>query len=114
MTLILCVRTDRFFNSYSFMGQLTLARFRGDTTFGLVARIVSTLMGGLLGTALWYISTGVGNGNPYGLAAVIAVSAPFLFFWRLYWPVPPMTNIIFFVTVALVRPASSLLVLGGD
>ncbi|KAI0757706.1 hypothetical protein C8Q80DRAFT_1349811 [Daedaleopsis nitida] len=85
-----------------FMGQLTLARFRGDTTFGLVARIVSTLMGGLLGTALWYISTGVGDGNPYGLAAVIAVSAPILFFWRLYWPVPPMTNIIFFVTVALV------------
>ncbi|TFK87224.1 hypothetical protein K466DRAFT_491227 [Polyporus arcularius HHB13444] len=85
-----------------FMGQLTLARFRGDTTFGLTARIISTMGGGLLGTALWYISTGAGRGNPYGLAAVIAVSAPFLFYGRLYWPVPPMTNIIFFVTVALV------------
>lgn len=85
------------------MGQLTLARFRGDTTFGLVARIVSTLMGGLIGTAMWYISTGSGHGNPYGLAAVIGVSAPVLFFGRLYWPVPPMTNIIFFVTIALVR-----------
>lgn len=87
------------------MGQLTLARFRGDTTFGLTARIFSTIGGCLLGTALWYISTGTGNGNPYGLAAVIAVSAPFLFYGRLYWPVPPMTNIIFFVTVALVRPS---------
>ena len=85
------------------MGQLTLARFRGDTTFGLTARIFSTIGGCLLGTALWYISTGTGNGNSYGLAAVIAVSAPFLFYGRLYWPVPPMTNIIFFVTVALVR-----------
>ncbi|KAI0820568.1 hypothetical protein BC628DRAFT_1330069 [Trametes gibbosa] len=85
-----------------FMGQLTLARFRGDTTFGLVARIVSTFMGGLIGTAMWYISTGSGEGNPYGLAAVIGVCAPFFFFWRLYWPVPPMTNIILFVTTALV------------
>ncbi|CDO69808.1 hypothetical protein BN946_scf184803.g6 [Trametes cinnabarina] len=85
-----------------FMGQLTLARFRGDTTFGLVARIISTFMGGLVGTAMWYISTGSGQGNPYGLAAVVGVCAPFFFFWRLYWPVPPMTNIIFFVTAALV------------
>ncbi|KAI0353282.1 hypothetical protein OH77DRAFT_1407363 [Trametes cingulata] len=85
-----------------FMGQLTLARFRGDTTFGLVARIVSTFMGGLMGTAMWYISTGSGHGNAYGLAAVIGVCAPFFFYWRLYWPVPPMTNIIFFVTTALV------------
>ena len=90
------------------MGQLTLARFRGDTTFGLVARIFSTFMGGLLGTALWYTSTGAGNGSPYGLAAVIGVSAPFLFYGRLYWPVPPMTNIIFFVTVALVRSWSRI------
>ncbi|KAL1937670.1 hypothetical protein VTO73DRAFT_12945 [Trametes versicolor] len=85
-----------------FMGQLTLARFRGDTTFGLVARIVSTFMGGVIGTTMWYISTGSGNGNPYGLAAVIGVCAPFFFFWRLYWPVPPMTNIILFVTTGLV------------
>lgn len=84
------------------MGQLTLARFRGDTTFGLVARIVSTFMGGCVGTVVWYISTGSGNGNPYGLAAVLAVTAPFFFFWRLYWPVPPMTNIIFFTTIGLV------------
>ncbi|KAI0638721.1 hypothetical protein C8Q77DRAFT_1044286 [Trametes polyzona] len=85
-----------------FMGQLTLARFRGDTTFGLVARIISTFAGGLIGTTMWYISTGSGQGNPYGLAAVIGVCAPFFFFWRLYWPVPPMTNIILFVTTALV------------
>lgn len=38
---------------YSFIGQLTIARFRGDTTFGLVARIIATFFGGLLGTVLW-------------------------------------------------------------
>ncbi|RPD56328.1 hypothetical protein L226DRAFT_538461 [Lentinus tigrinus ALCF2SS1-7] len=112
LTVILCIptflkATAQFAYSQRFvwgifMGQLTLARFRGDTTFGLTARIFSTIGGCLLGTALWYISTGNGAGNPYGLAAVIAVSAPFLFYGRLYWPVPPMTNIIFFVTVALV------------
>lgn len=37
----------------SFIGQLTIARFRGDTTFGLVARIIATFFGGILGTVLW-------------------------------------------------------------
>ncbi|KIJ58894.1 hypothetical protein HYDPIDRAFT_51292, partial [Hydnomerulius pinastri MD-312] len=85
-----------------FMGQLTLARFRGDTTFGLVARICSTFIGGIIGTVMWYISTGSGQGSPFGLAAVCFVCFPFFFFARLYWPVPPMTNLIIFVTSALV------------
>ena len=37
------------------MGQLTLSRFRGDTTFGLVARIFSTFFGGLVGTVIWCV-----------------------------------------------------------
>ncbi|KAF9220310.1 hypothetical protein BS17DRAFT_739428 [Gyrodon lividus] len=85
-----------------FMGQLTLARFRGDTTFGLVARICSTFIGCIIGTVMWYISTGSGGGNPFGLAAVCLVCFPFFFFVRLYWPVPPMTNLIIFVTSVLV------------
>ncbi|KAG2130867.1 hypothetical protein DEU56DRAFT_981991 [Suillus clintonianus] len=85
-----------------FMGQLTIARFRGDTTFGLVARIVSTFAGCLIGTVMWYISAGNGRGNPYGLAAVSAVCFPAIFFARLYWPIPPMTNLIIWVTSALV------------
>ncbi|KAJ6630533.1 hypothetical protein B0H10DRAFT_1981580 [Mycena sp. CBHHK59/15] len=84
------------------MGQLTLARFRGDTAFGLSARVLSTFLGGLLGMVIWYISTGSGSGSPYGLAAVCAVCFPFFFYGRLYWPGPPMQNIIFFVTAILV------------
>jgi len=37
------------------MGQLTLARFRGDTAFALVARLISTLGGGILGLLIWQI-----------------------------------------------------------
>ncbi|KAF5346488.1 hypothetical protein D9756_010113 [Leucocoprinus leucothites] len=84
------------------MGQLTLARFRGDTTFGLTARVLSTFAGGVVGMVIWYISRGNATDSPYGLAAVLGVCFPFFYFARLYWPGPPMTNIVFFVTAVLV------------
>ncbi|KAL1742869.1 hypothetical protein HDZ31DRAFT_42289 [Schizophyllum fasciatum] len=91
------------FNWAIFIGQLTLMRFRGDTTFGLVSRILTTFGGGLLGTVVWYISSGsTDSGNPYGLAAVCAVCFPFFFYARLHWPGPPISSAIFFVTVMLV------------
>ena len=37
----------------SFMGQLTLSRFRGDTTFVFVFRIIATFFGGLIGMVIW-------------------------------------------------------------
>ncbi|PFH45992.1 hypothetical protein AMATHDRAFT_70774 [Amanita thiersii Skay4041] len=86
-----------------FMGVLTIARFRGDTAFGLFARIWATLLGGVAGMVMWYIATGGGHHiNAYGFAAVLAVCFPFFYYARLYWPGPPMTNIVFFVTVILV------------
>jgi uncharacterized membrane protein YgaE (UPF0421/DUF939 family) len=84
------------------MAQLTLCRFRGDTAFGFVTRIISTIVGGIIGTVMWYISTGSGKGDAFGLAAVCFVCFPFFFFFRLYWPVAPMTNMIIWVTTALV------------
>lgn len=56
-----------------------------------------------------YISCGKGKGNPYGLAAVCAVVFPFFFFARLYWPIPPMRNIVFFVTIILVSKSRSFM-----
>ncbi|PCH32963.1 hypothetical protein WOLCODRAFT_141429 [Wolfiporia cocos MD-104 SS10] len=85
-----------------FMGQLTLARFRGDTTFGLVARFFATFTGAVVGLVLWYISAGRGTGNPYGFAATFGVCFPFVYYARLYWPVPAMTNILLFVNISLV------------
>jgi hypothetical protein len=37
------------------MGQLTLARFRGDTAFGLISRVLSTFAGGLIGMVMWFV-----------------------------------------------------------
>jgi hypothetical protein len=104
-----------------FIGQVTLARFRGDTTFGLISRLISTFFGGIVGMVMWsvllhlaahifftykgsnrYISCGSGSGNPYGLGGVFAFCFPFFFYARIYWPGPPLTNIIFFVTTVLV------------
>ncbi|KAH8111149.1 hypothetical protein DFH11DRAFT_1880050 [Phellopilus nigrolimitatus] len=84
------------------IGQLTLSRFRGDTTFGWFSRVMSTFFGGLVGMVMWYTSTGLGDGNAFGLAAVCAVGFPFLFFIRLNYPAPAMTLTIFLVTVGLV------------
>lgn len=39
----------------SFMAQMTLARFRGDTAFELVARLLSTLGGCVTGLAMWCV-----------------------------------------------------------
>ena len=104
------------------MGQLTLARFRGDTAFAFIARIFSTFVGGIVGLVMWYeafpctqrmrwfknsryISAGSGQGNPYGLAATCAVCFPFFFYARLYWPISPLINLILWVTVILVSTA---------
>lgn len=40
---------------YRFLAQLTISRFRGDTAFGLIARIMSTFSGGLTGILIWYV-----------------------------------------------------------
>ncbi|KAH9906104.1 uncharacterized protein B0H18DRAFT_898949 [Fomitopsis serialis] len=85
-----------------FMGQLTLARFRGDTTFALFARLLCTFLGGVTGMVVWYIAAQKGIGNAYGYTAAVAFCMPFFYYGRLYWPGPPMSNIIFFVTACLV------------
>ncbi|KAI5122416.1 hypothetical protein M0805_002966 [Coniferiporia weirii] len=83
-------------------GQLTLSRFRGDTTFSLFSRVLSTFLGGLAGSVMWYMSTGIGEGNPYGLAAVTAICFPIFFFIRYNFPASPMTLTIFLLTTGLV------------
>lgn len=48
------------------------------------------------------MSSGSGPGNPFGLAAVCAVCLPLVFYVRLYCPIPPIANIIFFLTTFIV------------
>ncbi|SPO32802.1 uncharacterized protein UTRI_05688_B [Ustilago trichophora] len=85
-----------------FMAQLTLARFRGETAFALLSRILATIIGVIFGLIIWYISTGDGRGNAYGLGATTAVAFPLVMMYRIYFPGPPITPIIASVTTALI------------
>lgn len=51
---------------------------------------------------MWYIASGSGIGNPYGLVALTAICFPFFFFARIYYPGPPITVTFFFLTSQLV------------
>ncbi|KAF4155768.1 hypothetical protein CNMCM8927_004192 [Aspergillus lentulus] len=71
------------------MGQTTLLVYMSDFTFSLICRAVGTVIGGVVGLAAWYIGSGHGPGNPYGLAAI---SAPIIviFMWGRLFLSPAM------------------------
>lgn len=54
LSMVLFQRLVPYPYTHRIIGQLTLSRFRGDTTFGWVSRILATFSGGLVGTVLWY------------------------------------------------------------
>lgn len=68
------------------MGQLTIVPYTSDFVASLLVRIASTVAGGVLGLLCWYIGSGSGPGNPYGLAAVMAVFIVVMMWWRLFAP----------------------------
>lgn len=85
------------------MGQLAVSLTHGEQIFSLASRVIGTVFGALIGAAMWYISTGNGNGNPYGFGAVTAVGfLPFVFL-RLYAPMQYLiATLMTFVTLILV------------
>ncbi|KAG6910622.1 hypothetical protein DXG01_009131 [Tephrocybe rancida] len=62
------------------MAQTGLAVYAGDQIAGFFVRIAGTILGLLVGMAVWYIGAGgLGPGNPYGVViATTAFAAPFL------------------------------------
>ncbi|KAL4928080.1 uncharacterized protein BDV17DRAFT_298812 [Aspergillus undulatus] len=68
------------------MGQTGLLVYMADFTFSTLSRLVGTIVGGVLGLLAWYIGSGNGPGNPYGLSAVMAVMLIFFLWVRLYLP----------------------------
>ncbi|KAI4716426.1 hypothetical protein E4T48_07379 [Aureobasidium sp. EXF-10727] len=68
------------------MAQTGTASFSAEFNFAFVTRIFGTIAGGVLGMLGWYIGSGNGPGNPYGLAAVLAVYSVILMWFRLYTP----------------------------
>jgi hypothetical protein len=90
------------------MAQLTLGAYSGDTTTALISRWVATFWGCGFGIVAWYIGSGSGPGNPYGLAAVGAVTFPFAMFFRIHFPGAVLTAVFVPVTFALVLGYSYL------
>lgn len=87
------------------MAQTGLVPYLADFTYAFVTRVAGTLLGGILGMLGWYIGSGHGPGNPYGLAAVMAVASVMLMWLRLYAP-PQMLQ------AAIMTGATLILVVG--
>lgn len=66
------------------MGQSTLLVYMADFTYSLISRAVGTVVGGVAGLVVWYIGSGDGPGNPYGLGAAMAVAVAILMWARLF------------------------------
>lgn len=72
------------------MAQTGLGVFAGEQIAGFIARMAGTLIGLVFGMLAWYMGSGHGTGNPYGVvAATLFVVAPWLFA-RVVAPQPVM------------------------
>ncbi|CAG7566221.1 unnamed protein product [Fusarium equiseti] len=68
------------------MAQMALEPYMSDFNSGIIIRTLGTIAGGVLGLVCWYIGAGNGPGNPYGLAAIMAVVIVGMMWWRLFAP----------------------------
>jgi uncharacterized membrane protein YccC len=68
------------------MAQTSVVIYMSDFSLSFVSRAIGTVVGGLAGLVAWYIGSGIGDGNPYGLAAVMAVVLTLLMWGRLFAP----------------------------
>jgi hypothetical protein len=96
------------------MTALTIAQFTADTVFGFVVRVVGTLLGAVLGMLVWYIGSGNGTGNAFGIMATLAVLLPFVMFVRINFVssifnianrqiyISPMPAIILCMTICII------------
>ncbi|EUC64408.1 fusaric acid resistance-like protein [Rhizoctonia solani AG-3 Rhs1AP] len=84
------------------MAQFGLNMYMSDQIGQFVARILGTIGGGILGMVIWYIGSGHGTGNPYGIAAAFAVFVIPMLFARLFWTQRMVECIMLSVTSVLV------------
>ena len=60
--------------------------YMADFTFSLVSRGLGTIFGGVLGMVAWYMGSGGGPGNPYGMAASSALMVAVMVWLRVFLP----------------------------
>lgn len=85
------------------MAQLTLAVYAGDTLTAWFGRLQATFWGCCIGLAVWYIGSGSGMGNPYGLGVVcFFVFTVLNGFYRNYNPGPMLTRVMTNASLMLV------------
>jgi hypothetical protein len=89
------------------MAQLGLVPYTSDFVSGLIIRTVGTAAGGVIGLAAWYIGSGNGPGNPYGMSAVLAVVIVVFMWWRLFAPAEHMSAGIMLTSTAYMVVAFS-------
>lgn len=68
------------------MGQTTLLVYMNDLIFSIISGTVGTVVGGVFGLVTWYIGSGDGSGNPYGLTAMMAFTLAIIMWGRLFFP----------------------------
>lgn len=66
--------------------QTTLPVYTADLTLSVVSRLLGTLIGGVMGLVAWYVGSGGGSGNPYGMAAITGLMTVVLVWWRVFLP----------------------------
>ncbi|KAJ5681423.1 uncharacterized protein N7477_001363 [Penicillium maclennaniae] len=66
--------------------QIAVVIYMADFTFSVVSRTAGTILGGVMGMVAWYIGSGSGTGNAYGLSAITAAMTLILVWWRLFLP----------------------------
>jgi hypothetical protein len=66
--------------------QTCVLLYMADFTFSLISRALGTIIGGVFGLVAWYIGSGSGPGNPYGMAATVAVFTVICMWLRVFLP----------------------------
>ncbi|KAJ2968825.1 hypothetical protein NQ176_g8992 [Zarea fungicola] len=64
--------------------QTCVLMYMSDFTFSIFTRAFATIFGGVVALVIWYIGSGNGDGNPYGIAAAMPFGI-FIFIWARLW-----------------------------
>lgn len=87
------------------MGQTAVLVYMSDFVFSAICRVVGTVVGGAVGLVAWYIGSGHGPGNPYGLAAIMA-AVIIIFMWARLFLSPA------FLQATILAAATCVLIVG--